>query len=60
VEAGIKMWFANGFKSKQEVEADKSQKFDELNAERVARGKRPYEWDELYDDDDEKRPESKE
>ncbi|KAL9526956.1 hypothetical protein SMMN14_09404 [Sphaerulina musiva] len=46
----IKQWFANGFKSKQEVEADELRKFDELNEERIARGRKPYRWEDLYDD----------
>ncbi|PPJ55656.1 hypothetical protein CBER1_05869 [Cercospora berteroae] len=46
----IKQWFANGFKSKQEVEVEKEKKFDELNAERELLGRKPYRWEDLYDD----------
>ena len=49
-DTGIKQWFANGFKSKQEVAEDEVRKFDELNEERIARGKKPFKWEELYDE----------
>ncbi|KAM3420845.1 hypothetical protein BST61_g4085 [Cercospora zeina] len=46
----IKQWFANGFKSKQEMEVEKEKRFDDLNREREMMGKKPLAWDQLYDE----------
>ncbi|KAF7194675.1 putative 54S ribosomal protein L32, mitochondrial [Pseudocercospora fuligena] len=46
----IKQWFANGFKSKQEVEELEQKRFEELNDSLRARGRRPLNWDNLYDE----------
>ncbi|KXT02691.1 hypothetical protein AC578_1136 [Pseudocercospora eumusae] len=46
----IKQWFANGFKSKQEVEEMERKRFEDLNESLRARGKRPLKWEHLYDE----------
>lgn len=44
--AGIKRWFGNGFKSKQEMEADEDNQFEVWNEELRVRGKKPIEREE--------------
>ncbi|KAK4541265.1 hypothetical protein LTR36_008181 [Oleoguttula mirabilis] len=42
----IKRWFSTGFKSKQELEAEKDQQYEGYNEERRLRGKDPVDWRE--------------
>ena len=50
IDTGIKQWFSNGFKSKQEVEEDKQKAFEDYNESRRATGKKPVRWEVLYDE----------
>lgn len=56
---GIRQWFGNGFKSKQEVEADKEEQFAKWNEELRATGKKELRWEDLYDEKDTKKDEAK-
>ncbi|KAK6388119.1 hypothetical protein LTR65_008127 [Meristemomyces frigidus] len=45
-KCSIKRWFSTGFKSKQELEAEKDQQYEGYNEERRLRGKDPVDWRE--------------
>lgn len=57
LEPGIKQWFRNGFKNKEEVKEMEEEKFVQLNEQRQARGMKPLKWEEFSnekEEDDEK------
>ncbi|KAF2161646.1 hypothetical protein M409DRAFT_59029 [Zasmidium cellare ATCC 36951] len=45
----IKQWLNNGFKTKEELEVQKEERFERQNEERIARGEKPLKWTDLYD-----------
>ncbi|KAK5116738.1 hypothetical protein LTR62_007412 [Meristemomyces frigidus] len=46
----IKRWFSNGFKSKQELETEETQRRETINEERRIAGKREIDWAEMEED----------
>ena len=47
---GIKRWFSNGFKAKDEIDAEKDARHQHLNEERRIRGQKPIDWEQMEED----------
>jgi large subunit ribosomal protein L32 len=45
---GIRQWFSNGFKSKQQVLEEKEVAFKEMNERRKAWGDKPLQWEDYH------------
>ncbi|KAK3673798.1 hypothetical protein LTR78_006352 [Recurvomyces mirabilis] len=53
----IKRWFSNGFKGKDELDAERDQRNQQINEERRIRGQKPIDW--AVDEEDSARARSK-
>lgn len=51
---GIKQWFNNGFKTKEQVQIEHEERFASENEERLERGEKALKWKDLYDKDEKK------
>ncbi|KAK4496586.1 hypothetical protein PRZ48_012566 [Zasmidium cellare] len=55
----IKAYLNSGFKTKEQLEVEKEERFERQNEERLSRGEKPLKWTDLYDKTDKEKEEEK-